>query len=252
MTPGVGGRIRWDEVQEEASALVAAATRRGAVLRLVGSTGIRMHCGAAREEMDALARPAKDIDLICRATDRTVVRAVFEESGYRVDQEMLVATEGTRFAFTRPDGIEIDLFVDRLEFCHTLELRDRLGHHERTIPIEDLLLQKLQIVEQMPSDIVDTTVLLATHPLGDDDDPETIDRRYVAGLLARDWGFHHTVAANLERVVSSIEPGDVRDRAAALLDAIDSAPKALSWKMRAKVGERMQWWEEVAVEREHY
>jgi hypothetical protein len=165
---------------------------------------------------------------------------------------MLVATEGTRYAFTRPDGIEIDLFVDRLEFCHTLELRGRLARHARTIPIEDLLLQKLQIVDQMPSDAVDMTVLLATHPLADNDDPETIDRRYVAGLLARDWGFHHTVAANLARFVSRTDSGEVRDRATALLDAIESAPKALAWKVRAKVGERVQWWEEVALEREHY
>ena len=263
MTPDAGGRVGWAEVQREAVELVASAASRGAVLRLVGSTGIRMHCSSARDVMESLERPAKDIDLICPAGDRNEIRALLEERGYRVDQEMLVATEGTRYAFTRADGIEIDLFVDRLEFCHTIELRDRLGRHLQTIPIEDLLLQKLQIVEQMPSDVLDLAALLATHPLGDDDDAETIDRRYIVGLLGRDWGFHHTVVRNLAQFDSRIENNEVRglssdmasvvlERAAALLAAIDSAPKALAWKLRAKVGERAQWWEDVPDERQHY
>lgn len=263
MTKGKAGGIGWGEVQREASELVAAATSRGAVLRLVGSTGIRMHCDPARELMEALRRPAKDIDVICPAADRNEVRALFEERGYLVDQEMLVATEGTRYAFTRADGIEIDLFVDRLEFCHTLELRERLGRHAQTIPIEDLLLQKLQIVDQMPSDLVDTIALIATHAVGDGDDPETIDRGYVADLLARDWGFHRTVSSNLAKFDSRLAHDEVhglsaetahvvRERAAALLNVIESAPKALAWKLRAKVGERMQWWDDVDAEREHY
>jgi hypothetical protein len=263
MTSSAGGRRGWAELEREAAALVDSAASHGAVLRLVGSTGIRMHCRPAQETMDSLDRPFKDIDLICAAADRKKVRALFEERGYNVDNEMLVATEGTRYAFTRADGIDIDLFVDRLEFCHTIELRDRLGRHIRTIPIEDLLLQKLQIVEQMPSDVIDTAALLATHTLGDGDDPETINRRYVGGLLARDWGFHHTVVRNLAGISARIEnnevrglstglAGLVRERAANLLDAIEAAPKALAWKLRAKVGERAQWWEDVPDERQHY
>lgn len=263
MTFGVGGRIGWNEVQREASELVVLATSRGAVLRLVGSTGIRMHCPSAAEAMETLERPAKDIDVICPSGDRKEIRALFEERGYQVDREMLVATEGTRYAFSRPDGIVIDLFVDRLEFCHTIELRDRLRRHLHTIPIEDLLLQKLQIVEQMPSDVLDTAALLATHTLGDGDDPETIDRRYIGGLLARDWGFHHTVVRNLTEFDVRVARGEVRglsgetvtvvrERAGALLETVASAPKTLAWKIRAKVGERVQWWEDVPLERQHY
>ena len=263
MSPAAGGRAGWAEFQSEAAELVGSAASRGAVLRLVGSTGIRMHCRPAREVMEALDRPAKDVDLICPASDRKQIRALFEERGYQIDQEMLVATEGTRYAFRRADGIEIDLFIDRLEFCHTIELRDRLGRHPQTIPIEDLLLQKLQIVEQMPSDLLDMAALLATHALGEGDDAETIDIGYVGGLLARDWGFHHTVVRNLADFDVRIANDEVlglaadtasvvRRRAAGLLDAIESVPKTLAWKLRAKVGERAQWWEDVPDERQHY
>jgi hypothetical protein len=263
MSAGGGRTVTWAEVEREAHELLAAAAGRGAVLRLVGSTGIRLHCARAAEAMAELDRPAKDIDLICLARDRNEVRELVEERGYEVDREMLVSTEGTRYAFSRADGIDIDLFVERLEFCHTLELRDRLERHDETIPIEDLLLQKLQIVQQMPSDVLDTTALLATHAVGEGDDPETIDRRYVGGLLGRDWGFHHTVRRNLTEFDARIANDEVgglstdtatvvRERAAALLETIESAPKTLVWKVRAKVGERAQWWEDVPLDREHY
>ena len=78
MTSGEGGRIGWAELHREASELVALATSRGAVLRLVGSTGIRLHCASAAETMDALERPAKDIDVICPSGDRKEIRALLE------------------------------------------------------------------------------------------------------------------------------------------------------------------------------
>jgi hypothetical protein len=32
---------------------------------------------------------------------------------------------------------------------------------------------------------------------------------------------------------------------AALLEAIEAAPKSLKWRARARVGERVQWWQDV-------
>ena len=37
----------------------------------------------------------------------------------------------------------------------------------------------------------------------------------------------------------------VDEGAAALSEAIERARKSMSWRMRARVGERMQWWEDV-------
>jgi hypothetical protein len=37
----------------------------------------------------------------------------------------------------------------------------------------------------------------------------------------------------------------VNAAAAALSDAIERARKTRAWRMRARVGERMQWWEDV-------
>jgi hypothetical protein len=245
-------RPGWEAVQREAVELVAAAGSRGMVLRVVGSTGIRLHCAPAAAALDRLRRPAKDIDVVCRHEDRTPLRRLLEERGWQVDRDLLVAMEGQRYAFTHPrDGLELDVFVDRLEFCHTIELRDRLGRREVTVPVEDLLLQKLQIVKPTVTDRMDSQALLATHRVGagEHGDGEAIDAGYVAGLLARDWGFHHTATANLAALRGS-PPGNgggrlVGERVDALLASIEAAPKSVRWRARARVGERLQWWQDV-------
>jgi hypothetical protein len=244
-------RPGWEAVQREAVELVAAAGARGMVLRVVGSTGIRLHCAPAAAALDRLRRPAKDIDVVCRHEDRTPLRRLLEERGWRVDRDLLVAMEGQRYAFSHPrDGLELDVFVDRLEFCHTIELRDRLGRREVTAPVEDLLLQKLQIVKPTVTDRMDSQALLATHRVGAEaSDGEAIDAGYVAGLLARDWGFHHTATANL-LALRAAPPGNgggrlVGERVDALLASIEAAPKSVRWRARARVGERLQWWQDV-------
>jgi hypothetical protein len=244
-------RPAWAAVQQAAADLVAEAGAQGMVLRLVGSTGIRLHCPPAAAALDRLRRPAKDIDLVCRHEDRARLRRLLEERGWRVDRDLLVAMEGRRYAFTHPaSGLELDVFVDKLEFCHTIELRDRLARRQLTVPIEDLLLQKLQIIRPTVTDRMDSQALLATHPVGAAAEPgEAIDAGYVAGLLARDWGFHHTATANLAALRAE-PPGNgtgqlVGERVDALLAAIDAAPKSVRWRARARVGERLQWWQDV-------
>jgi hypothetical protein len=236
----------WDQIHPEAAALVAAASGRRLTLRLVGSVGIRLHCAGAASALDRRGRPAKDIDLVCGREHRKGVRALLEERGYQIDRDLLVAMEGTRYAFAHPGtGVEIDLFVDRLQFCHTIELRERFARHASTIPIDDLLLQKLQIVELVTTDLMDLAALLETHEVAAGaDSAESIDSGYVAGLLARDWGFHHTATANLERLRAAGEAGSQRG-VAALLGAIEAAPKSLKWRARSRIGERVQWWQDV-------
>lgn len=248
----------WDALQEQAVALVTGASAEDLTVRVVGSTGIRLHCAEASATMDALGRPAKDIDVVVRHGHRGRLRSWLEARGWIVDRDLLVAMEGERFAFSHPDlGLCLDVFVEKLEFCHTIDLDGRWERHPTTIPIEDLLLQKLQVHDCKPSDVVDAAVVLATHDVvaGGGHD-EVIDSAYVAGLLARDWGFHRDATANLERVRRAVAPGGdigldaggarrVEAGAATLTDAIEQTKKTMAWKMRARMGERMQWWHDV-------
>jgi hypothetical protein len=259
----------WEELQAEAVAIVAAAADAGVLLRVVGSAGIRLHCPAPGPLMDQLNRPAKDIDFVVPQQHRKGMRRLLESRGYQVDRDLLIAMEGTRYSFEhREHGTEIDVFVERLNFCHTIEVSGRLDVHPLTIPLEELLLQKAQIVDMTTTDLIDASVLLATHEVAGRG-PEEIDAGRIARLLARDWGFHHTATRNLARVQQSVAsagpagpactPGEagqvidvgeegialVRQGTGRLLDAITAEPKSLAWRMRDKVGERKQWWQDV-------
>jgi hypothetical protein len=246
-------KTTWPQLAATAARLLEAADAEGIEMRVVGSAGIHLHCASAAAAIEGAERPCKDIDFVVRGGDRKQLRSMFEARGYEVDRDVLVASEGTRFTFVDPEtGIPVDVFVDKMEFSHTIDLSKRLTLHGRTIPIEDLLLQKLQVHDFTENDLTDTIALLGTHEVGDGGDPERIDREYVAGLLSRDWGFHRTALGNLVRVEERLAtvPGqaevDQTSRGVGRLrEAIEARPKSRGWKMRARVGERIQWWNDV-------
>lgn len=264
----------WHQLQAEAVAIVTVAAAQGVTMRAVGSAGIRLHCSAPGPLMDRLGRPAKDIDFIVPQRHRKGMRRLLESRGYIADRDLLIAMEGARYSFEHPgDGIQIDVFVERLDFCHTIEVSGRLDRHPVTLPVDELLLSKLQVVEMTTTDLIDAAVLLATHEVSHDAggsdassrplEDETVDAGHIAGLLSRDWGFHHTATNNLERLrgdagpsaargMADSESARVQRRATQLLDAIEAAPKSLAWRMRARVGERKQWWQDVDDRRATY
>jgi hypothetical protein len=248
----------WPEVRQEALDLVEAATARGLVLRLVGSVGIRLHHPAMERLMDVLRPVPKDLDFVCRKQDRTALKGMLEERGYDNDRNMMVAMEGLRYLFSHPEtGLKIDIFVDRLDFCHRVEFSDDLETHPVSIPMEQLLLHKLQIVDLTEGDLLDIGIMLATVPSDEEGGDYTYSTGKLMRPLAEDWGFWRTVVGNLERVRERAASGGYRmigdeaaqariaDRASALMDAAHDVSKTLKWKMRSKVGERMQWWQEV-------
>lgn len=135
--------------------------------------------------------------------------------------------------------------------CHTIDLKDRLSIDPVTIPLADLLLTKLQVVRINRKDLLDLIALLADHPLGG---PEagSIDLGRLTSLLGKDWGFEHTARLNLATLRDSVAgfglpeavSGTVDERIAGILAALGKGTKSLAWHMRARVGERVQWYEE--------
>ena len=117
----------WDQLEAEALDLVPAAAAGGVTLRVVGSAGIRLHCAGPAGLMDALGRPAKDIDFVVPQGHRKGMRRFLEARGYVIDRDLLIAMEGRRYSFSHPaTGVDIDVFVERMEFCHTVEVAGRM------------------------------------------------------------------------------------------------------------------------------
>jgi len=141
--------------------------------------------------------------------------------------------------------------------CHIIDFRKRLDLDYPTIPLTELLLEKMQIVQINEKDIKDSIVLLREHPIGAGDN-ETLNVSYVAKLLSQDWGFYYTATTNLAKTRSFVEKydrlqsGDVSDvqkKIDELQAAIDSEPKSVSWKMRAQIGPSKKWYRDVQEQR---
>jgi hypothetical protein len=249
------------EYVDRALALVDQAQDRGIALRILGSLAYRLHCPANIALFEEMKRDLTDIDFAASSRQRKDTRAFLEGLGYVIDQDLLVTTEGARFAFTEPQtGMIVDVFFDELNFCHPIPLRDRLSLDYPTITPADLLLEKMQIVEINPKDIKDSIVLLLEHPL-DTGNEDTVDGDYIARLLGDDWGFHYTVSQNFERLrreldtTASLTPAQadvVRGRLDELTRLLDDAPKSRKWKLRARIGTRVKWYQDVAEKSETY
>jgi hypothetical protein len=235
--------------------LIDAAELEGLRLRLLGSMAFRFHCPKYVGYLDAMKRELTDIDFVTSSQDRTRLRRFFSKLGYTEDRDILVATEGARYCYRNPmNDLGIDVFFDRLDYCHSVELGDRLHLDSPTISLADLVLEKSQIVEIDEKDIKDLIVLFLEHDLGEDD-RESIDHDYISRVLGNDWGFHFTSTTNLNKVAGFLDRYEtlsddnratVRGKISRLLQRIDSEPKSLKWRMRAKLGTKVRWYNEVS------
>jgi hypothetical protein len=148
--------------------------------------------------------------------------------------------------YDNPNGRQVDVFVSSFRMCHEIPLEKRLPVDDDTVPLAELLLTKLQIIELNEKDVRDTVALLLEHEVTDDD--AGVNASHVAELCADDWGLWRTISHNLATLRDRLDAYDVdreavSSRVSAILDRIEAAPKSRSWRMRAKIGERKRWYE---------
>ena len=179
---------------------------------------------------------------------------MFDELGYVADRQVALATDGQHRFFVHPETrLGVDVYFDQMNYCHPVVFEGRLRADPNTLPLAELLLAKMQIVQLTEKDIKDTIVLLLEHQVGDTDD-ETVNAGRITEVLSHDWGFWYTMTSNLEKVgerlplyavIDEEAKALVKHRIAALAERIESAPKDLRWKLRARVGTRRQWYQDV-------
>ncbi len=237
---------------ERARELVALATGQGLLLRVLGGAAIALR--AAPRTPPALRRECNDLDLAVEEGAGRRADAILRGAGLRALSERFNTLHGhRRLIFLGGDGpssLKIDVFVGDLEMCHTVPLRRRLECDPLTLSPTDLLLSKVQIAELTAKDRLDVYCLLWNHALAAATD--AIDPGYIAALCARDWGWWRTVSANLaacRRLLAETPLGEtdrarIRERLEEIERAIERAPKSLRWRARAKVGDRVRWFEQ--------
>jgi hypothetical protein len=235
-----------DDPIEEARRILKLASAQSFTLRAMGGVAVRLRCPSAARS--PLAREYRDIDFAARAGEGGTIAELFSSAGYQPDAEFNALHGRHRlFFWDAQHDREADVFVDSFSMCHAFDFRDRLTIDEDTLPLADLLLFKLQVVETNDKDYKDALALLADHS------PEagSLDAAWIAQFLARDWGWWRTVTMVLGRVESFAAQLEGFDRVdsvlaniAALREEIERVPKTRRWKMRARVGERVRWYEE--------
>jgi hypothetical protein len=241
--------------ENEVRRIVAAGNDAGVALRLLGSLAFQLHCPAFGGLQAKMGRAYTDIDFASYQKQSRPIRDLLTGPlGYTEDREVFINSEGSRAIFENPaNGLHVDIFFDKLDFCHVIRWDGRLDVDSPTLPLAELLLEKMQIVKINEKDVIDTIMLLLEHALGAGDH-ETVNLPLVARLCAAEWGLWRTTTMNLNKVkqlaqnypqLTAEEKAKVAVQVDAALAAIIAEPKPLAWKLRDKIGDRVKWYKDV-------
>jgi hypothetical protein len=226
---------------------ISAAARAGKVpVKLVGGAAVNLHSRSARQA--PLKRKYGDLDFVASSKQQASVQKLFESLGYQGDRRFNTLNGHQRLLYL--DGVngrQIDIFIDRMKMCHVIELADRLGGDDACLTPADLLLSKLQVFEVNMKDLVDSIALLLDHPIADHDN-DAINAAYLARLLSQDWGLYRTLQLNTQRVRQTakelqVASETIEQRLDQLWERIEARPKSVKWRLRARVGDRISWYE---------
>ena len=230
----------------EAHRIAGEAEAQKLGVKLLGGAGIHIHSESAHRA--PLKRKYGDLDYVIPTRDRKRVLDFFPTLGYEANERFnLMQGDRRLYFYDAHNGRQVDIFIDVMRMSHVIDLRGRLGHSGPCASPSDLLLSKLQIYEVNRKDLVDLTALMLDHPIASNDD-EAIDPSYVAGLASDDWGLYRTLQVNVAKLIATLDELDVdrelaRNRVNELWAAVEARPKPLKWRARARVGDRLRWYE---------
>jgi hypothetical protein len=236
---------------EEISKVLSLAKEQSVTLRLIGATAIRSRSETAKKL--AAERPITDLDFVGYKKERKKIADLFGRLGYQGSEAFNLAHGDERLLYFGLEGkLKIDVWLEIFRMAHTFNFKDRLEVDYPTLPLADLVMTKLQIVELNEKDVRDLICLLTDHGLSEDDrDREKINVTRIADECKQQWGVYKTFTTNLS-FIKQMTPKYAMDSAVAqrvqeqidqILKAIEAAPKTFGWKMRAKIGESRPWYE---------
>jgi hypothetical protein len=243
-----------EKFETELRRIIEASNNAGVVLRVIGSLAFQMHCPQYGYLQAAMGRAYTDIDFAAYKKQTKEIRSLMAGLGYGENREVFIISEGHRAIFeNHNNGLHVDVFYDKLDFCHVISWDGRLEVDTPTIPLSEMLLEKMQIVKINEKDVIDTIMLLMEHPLGDSDH-EMINIARVAKLCASDWGLWRTTSMNLDKVgqlamgypqLEDSQKAFVGAQVKKALARMEAEPKSTAWRLRSRVGDRVKWYKDV-------
>jgi hypothetical protein len=238
-----------ENVKDEAIRLIQAADISHINLRLIGGLAVKLRCPSANHR--SLERKYADVDFVTDRDGSVELPAFLTQMGYTPNKTFNTLSGDHRQLYYDLDRErQIDIFIGDFAMCHKIPLQSRLRVDAITIPLAELFLTKAQIVQINDKDVLDLYALLVDFAIGDHDG-DCINGARIADLAAHDWGLYTTIGVTLdlltERLANSkldqAQRNAVLERVQALHAMMDQAPKTTQWKLRAKIGKRMRWYE---------
>ena len=250
-----------DDLFQEGFRIVEDAKRNNFTLRITGGIAIfnLVEKNTAIKELLIRRRRAgisststfADLDLVGYSKETKKLNTLFlEQYGFQKDKIINALFGDRRRIYYHPEGtFHVDVFLDKLEFNHDIDIRGRLELDYPNLDSGDLLLTKLQIHYINDKDLLDIIALSTL-------DSWTGGQQRVLEVLSNDWGFYYDAINNLK--ASAARTQELLDepmaetqlklsanRIQGLLDKIENSPKSKDWNKAAKRGVNKQWWREI-------
>ncbi|MDQ6879658.1 MAG: hypothetical protein M3082_18555 [Candidatus Dormibacteraeota bacterium] len=233
----------------ESRRLVEGAATAGLTIRVLGGVAVRMQ---APSDAPLPQRSIGDIDIATRQGGWRALAEFLKSAGYAAD-DMFNALNGARrlLFFDHLNDRKLDVFVGEFDMCHSIPVTGRLEKSPMTVPLAELLLTKLQIVQLTERDLRDIYSLTYHHNVSAGDG-SGIEADFIANLCAKDWGLWRTCTSTIQQSLARLPeypmPADaarlVAERLKELSRVLEKAPKSARWKLRSRVGDKVRWYNE--------
>ena len=231
---------------EAATQIIDSAEKRGVRLRLLGGLAFKKLCPSSSDPR--YFRENKDIDLMGKREDSREIVRIMETLGYKPRELFNKLNMGQRLIYYDLVNMRrVDLFLDEFIMCHKFNFKENILAGTYTLPITQLLMTKLQVVEKTQKEYKD--LLVAFHDFDVTSGRDGIRGDEIADLCSKDWGVYTTFWKSLEALMLKAEDLDESERTRVvsriqrLMAMMEAAPKSFGWRMRARIGERTRWYE---------
>lgn len=223
---------------EEGLRVVDTAARENIPMRLLGGTAI-LHHSHSEGGRKAFRRIA-DLDVVVPPGRGRAISALLTREGYRAEARFNAMHGNRRLIFEGSLG-RLDVLVGAFEMCHRLNLATRFSLDAPTVPVTDLLVTKLQVVQLNEKDATDALSIFVHHGITRDEG-DSVNLTYLESLVEADWGLWRTMTGTLSQLSELATSEEVKAKIDTVEAGLRESPKSLKFKLRSRVGERVPWY----------
>lgn len=217
---------------KNAKRIIDEGEKVGVQLRLFGGVAFKLLCPSALKP--PFYRTNSDIDLMAKRENSKKIDGLLRSLGYKPREIFNKLNIGERYIYT--GETKIDIFFDKFRMCHTFDFRDSLLPGVYTLPLTDLILTKLQVIEIAENEYKDMSAAFQDYNLG----KEGIDGNQIVEMCNKNWGLYTTFTKSLT-AINAYHPNP---KVLKLKEMIEASSKSMAWRLRAVIGNKIKWYEE--------